>query len=128
GTLGCVWRGPGGTKPILLLAHIDVVPANREDWSVDPFKLTEKDGYFYGRGTIDMKDSLAALLESPIRPKREKFTPERDIIAAFTADEEAGGDANGPAFLLKSQRQLIDAELAINLDGGGGEYKQGKRL
>jgi len=82
-------------------------------------KLTEKDGWLYGRGTIDMKDGDAALLESLIRLKREHFKPARDVIVAFTADEEAGGDANGPAFLLKEHRDLIDAGLVINLDGGG---------
>jgi acetylornithine deacetylase/succinyl-diaminopimelate desuccinylase-like protein len=122
------YRGKGKGKPILFMGHLDVVEAKAEDWSFDPFKLTEKDGWFYGRGTIDMKDGDAALLESLLRLKAEKFVPERDIIVAFTADEEAGGDSNGPAFLLKSHRELIDAELAINLDGGGGAYQNGKRL
>jgi len=122
------YHGKGAAKPVLFLGHLDVVDAKAEDWSVDPFKLTEKDGWFYGRGTIDMKDGDAALLEALIRLKREHFVPERDVIAAFTADEEAGGDANGPAFLLKEHRDLIDAALAINLDGGGGKYQNGKRL
>lgn len=122
------YRGKGRAKPVLFLGHLDVVEAKAEDWTVEPFKLTEKDGFFYGRGTIDMKEGNAALLESLIRLKRERFVPERDVIAAFTADEEAGGDANGPAFLLKSHRELIDAELAVNLDGVGGNYKNGKRL
>ena len=121
------YRGKGRAKPVLFMGHLDVVEARAEDWSVDPFKLTEKDGWFYGRGTIDMKAGDAALLESLIRLKRERFVPERDIIAAFTADEEAGGESNGPAFLLKEHRELIDAELAVNLDGGGGNYKDGKR-
>jgi len=122
------YRGKGKGKPVLFLGHLDVVEARAEDWSVPPFQLTEKDGWFYGRGTIDMKNGDAALLESLIRLKRERFTPERDIIAAFTADEEAGGDANGPAFLLKNHRDLIDAGLVVNLDGGGGAYKNGERL
>ena len=122
------YRGKGAGKPVLFLGHLDVVEARAEDWSVDPFKLTEQDGWFYGRGTIDMKQGDAALIETLIRLKRERFVPERDIIAAFTADEEAGGDANGPAFLLKEHRELIDAEMAINLDGGGGNLKDGKRL
>lgn len=122
------YRGKGRGKPVLFLAHLDVVEAKAEDWSVDPFKLTEQDGYFYGRGTIDMKNGGTALLESLIRLKRERFVPNRDIIAAFTADEEAGGDANGPAFLLKEHRDLIDAGLVVNLDGGGGDLKDGKRL
>ena len=115
-------------KPVLFLGHLDVVEARAEDWTVDPFKLTEQEGWFYGRGTIDMKDGDAALLESLIRLKRERFVPDRDIIVAMTADEEAGGDANGPAFLLKEHRDLVDGGLVINLDGGGGRYKDGKRL
>jgi acetylornithine deacetylase/succinyl-diaminopimelate desuccinylase-like protein len=125
GNLVVRYRGKQRGKPVLFLGHLDVVDASAEDWSVDPFALTEKDGFFYGRGTIDMKDGDAALAETLIRLKREKFVPERDVIVAFTADEEAGGDANGPAFLLKSHRDLIDAELAINLDGGGGNLKDG---
>jgi acetylornithine deacetylase/succinyl-diaminopimelate desuccinylase-like protein len=122
------YRGKGLGKPVLFLGHLDVVEAKPEDWSVDPFKLTEKDGWFYGRGTIDMKDGDAALLETLIRLKREGFVPDRDVIAAFTADEEAGGDANGPAFLLKEHRDLIDAGLVVNLDGGGGRIKNGQRF
>ena len=119
------YRGKRPGKPVLFLGHLDVVEAKPEDWSVDPFALTEKDGFFYGRGTIDMKDGDAALAESLIRLKRERFVPERDVIVAFTADEEAGGDSNGPAFLLKEHRDLIDADMAINLDGGGGNLKNG---
>jgi acetylornithine deacetylase/succinyl-diaminopimelate desuccinylase-like protein len=123
------YRGKGGGgKAVLFLGHLDVVDAKPEDWSVAPFELTEKDGWLYGRGTIDMKDGDAALIEALIRLKRERFVPERDIIVALTADEEAGGDANGPEFLLRDHRDLIDAELAVNLDGGGGNYKDGKRL
>src|SRR3974390_3268077 len=114
------YRGKGKGKPILFIGHLDVVEARAEDWTFDPFKLTEKDGWFYGRGAIDMKDGDAAMLESLIRLRREGFRPARDLIAAFTADEEAGGDANGPAFLLKSHRELIAAALGINFDGGGG--------
>ena len=119
------YRGRHSAKPVLFLGHLDVVEARAEDWSVDPFLLTEKDGYFYCRGTIDMKDGDAALAEALIRLKREKFVPEHDIIVAFTADEEAGGEANGPAFLLRDHRGLIDAEMAFNLDGGGGNLKKG---
>lgn len=121
------YRGRGRGPAVLFLGHLDVVEAKAEDWSFDPFRLTEKDGWFYGRGVLDMKEGDAALLEALIRLKRERFKPERDIIAAFTADEEAGGDANGPAFLLKEHRNLIDADLVVNLDGGGGEYKNGER-
>jgi acetylornithine deacetylase/succinyl-diaminopimelate desuccinylase-like protein len=121
-------RGGKHAAPVLFLGHLDVVEAKREDWSTDPFQLVEQDGWFYGRGTSDMKDGDAALLETLIRLKQERFVPGRDLIVAFTADEEAGGDANGPAFLLKEHRELIDAGLAINLDGGGGGLKNGERL
>ncbi len=121
------YRGKHASAPVLFLGHLDVVEANPEDWSMDPFKLTQRDGWFYGRGTIDMKDGDAALSESLIRLKREKFVPDRDVIVAFTADEEAGGEANGPAFLLKEHRNLIDAAWVVNLDGGGGGTKNGAR-
>jgi acetylornithine deacetylase/succinyl-diaminopimelate desuccinylase-like protein len=127
GNLVVRYRGKRSSEPVLFLGHLDVVEARPEDWSVDPFKLTEKEAWFYGRGTIDMKDGDAALAESLIRLKREKFVPERDMIVAFTADEEAGGDANGPAFLLKEHRDLINAALVINLDGAGGSSKNGER-
>jgi acetylornithine deacetylase/succinyl-diaminopimelate desuccinylase-like protein len=122
------YRGRQLARPVLFLGHLDVVEAKPEDWSVDPFELTEKDGWFYGRGTIDMKDGDAALVESLIRLKRERYLPDRDLIFAFTADEEAGGDSNGPAFLLKEHRDLIDAEMVINLDGGGGNLRNGQPL
>src|ERR1700704_6819878 len=121
------YRGKHSGDPVLFLGHLDVVEAKPEDWSTDPFKLTQQDAWFYGRGTIDMKDGDAALVESLIRLKREKFIPDHDVIVAFTADEEAGGDANGPAFLLKEHRDLIDAALVVNLDGGGGNTKNGER-
>jgi acetylornithine deacetylase/succinyl-diaminopimelate desuccinylase-like protein len=122
------YTGKPEGKPVLFLGHLDVVEAKPEDWSVDPFKLTEKDGWYYGRGTIDMKNGDAALLAALIRIRREGFVPERDLIAAFTADEEAGGDANGPAFLLKEHRELVDAGLVVNLDGVGGVLREGKRF
>ena len=121
-------HGKGKGKPVLFLGHLDVVEAKRDDWSVDPFKLTEKDGYFYGRGAMDMKDGIAAMLETFIRLRREGFVPDRDLIGAFTADEEAGGNANGPAFLLKEHRALIDAGLMVSFDGAGGDLKNGKRV
>ncbi len=121
------YRGKHSSDAVLFLGHLDVVEAKPEDWSVDPFKLTQREGWFYGRGTIDMKDGDAALAESLIRLRREKFIPDHDVIVAFTADEEAGGDANGPAFLLKEHRDLIDAALVVNLDGGGGNTKNGER-
>jgi acetylornithine deacetylase/succinyl-diaminopimelate desuccinylase-like protein len=122
------YRGRHPGNAVLFLGHLDVVEAKPEDWSVAPFVLTQQDGWFYGRGTIDMKDGDAALAESLIRLKRERFVPDHDLIVAFTADEEAGGDANGPAFLLKDHRDLIDAQLAVNLDGGGGNLKNGAPL
>jgi acetylornithine deacetylase/succinyl-diaminopimelate desuccinylase-like protein len=122
------YRGKGAAKPILFMGHLDVVEAKREDWSVDPFKLTEQDGYFYGRGSEDMKDGDAVMAQALMRLRRQGFTPDRDIIVMFTADEEAGGDANGPEFLLKAHRDAIDAETAFNLDGGGGELRDGKRV
>jgi acetylornithine deacetylase/succinyl-diaminopimelate desuccinylase-like protein len=121
------YHGKQSKDPVLFLGHLDVVEAKPEDWSVDPFKLTQQDGWFYGRGTFDMKDGDAALVESLIRLKREKFVPDHDVIVAFTADEEAGGDSNGPAFLLKQHREMIDAALVVNLDGGGGSTKNGAR-
>jgi acetylornithine deacetylase/succinyl-diaminopimelate desuccinylase-like protein len=82
-------RGQGKGKPLLFIGHLDVVEAKREDWSVDPFVLTAKDGYFYGRGTFDMKGDDAALVTNLMRFKQEGFVPERDIVVALTADEEA---------------------------------------
>ena len=109
-------HGTGKYKPVLLMGHLDVVEAHREDWNLDPFKLTEKDGYFYGRGTSDMKGDDAIMAATVLRMKAEGFKPDRDIILALTADEE-GGCCNGPAWLLKNHRELIDAEFAINTDG-----------
>jgi acetylornithine deacetylase/succinyl-diaminopimelate desuccinylase-like protein len=109
-------KGTGQHRPILLIGHLDVVEARRDDWSLDPFQLTEKDGWFYGRGTLDMKDGDAIMTAALIRLKREGFKPSRDIILAMTADEE-GGTANGVDWLLKSQRDLLDAEFVLNHDG-----------
>jgi len=128
GSVVARYRGKQAGRPVLFLGHLDVVEAKSEDWTVDPFKLTEKDGWFYGRGSFDMKDGDAALVESLIRLKREHYVPDRDLIFAFTADEEAGGDSNGPAFLLKEHRDLIDAAEVINLDGGGGDLQEGRPL
>src|ERR1700694_3221716 len=121
-------RGRGKGKPVLFNAHLDVVEAIRATWSVEPFELTEKDGFFYGRGTIDIKDEVAVLAANLIRLKQEGFKPSRDIILAFNADEEAGGDANGVEWLLKNQRALVDAGLVINHDAGNGEVLNGERL
>src|ERR1700747_518058 len=119
------YHGSGQKRPILFIGHLDVVEARREDWSVDPFQFIEKDGYFYGRGTQDMKEGDAILVESFLRLKREGFVPDRDLILALTADEE-GGDYNGIDWLLKAHRDWIDAEFCINLDGGEFEKLKGK--
>ena len=120
------YRGAGrATRPVLLLAHLDVVEAKREDWSYDPFRLTEADGYFYGRGTQDIKGGAATLITAFLRLKHEGWTPERDFILALTAGEE-GGTYNGVEWLLKNKRDLIDAEFTINIDAGGGEIHNGK--
>jgi acetylornithine deacetylase/succinyl-diaminopimelate desuccinylase-like protein len=120
-------RGTGTARPVLFIAHLDVVEALPTDWSYDPFHLTEKDGYFYGRGTSDMKADVATLVWAFLRLKRENFRPSRDLILALTADEE-GGTANGVDWLLKGHRELVDAEFAINPDAGGGHDKNGKHL
>lgn len=120
-------HGTGARKPILFLAHLDVVEANRADWSIDPFKLTEKDGFFYGRGTSDVKDGDAILVTNFIRLKQEGYKPDRDLILALTSDEE-GGDFNGVSWLLEKHRDLIDAEYCINTDGGDFQLKNGKPL
>jgi acetylornithine deacetylase/succinyl-diaminopimelate desuccinylase-like protein len=121
------YRGTGQKKPILFIGHLDVVEARREDWTVDPFQFIEQDGYFYGRGTQDMKEGDALLVTTFVRLKREGFVPDRDLILALTADEE-GGDYNGVDWLLKAHRDWIDAEYCINLDGGEFERVKGKRL
>src|ERR1700682_1890926 len=120
-------RGTGQRKPILFLAHLDVVEARREDWTTDPFQFVEKEGYFYGRGTVDIKDGDAILVANFIRLKKEGFTPRRDLILALTADEEGGND-NGVDWLLKTHRDWIDADFCVNLDGGDFMSEQGKRI
>jgi acetylornithine deacetylase/succinyl-diaminopimelate desuccinylase-like protein len=118
-------HGTGKKKPVLLIGHLDVVEARREDWTTDPFQFIEKGGYFYGRGTQDMKDGDAILMTVLIRMKEEGYKPERDIILALTADEE-GGRFNGVDWLLKNHRDLIDAEFVLNPDGGGLTTVDGK--
>jgi acetylornithine deacetylase/succinyl-diaminopimelate desuccinylase-like protein len=121
-------HGRGKGKPVLYLCHLDVVAANPEDWTRDPFHLTEDNGWLYGRGTIDMKGQDAAVLAALLRMKSEGFIPERDIIVAFTADEESGGERNGVDWLLTEHRNLVDADLVINPDGGEAGMKGGRRL
>ena len=122
------FRGTGSQKPILLLAHIDVVEARREDWSVDPFTLLERDGFFYGRGTMDVKDGAAILVATLARLKQEGYRPNRDLILALTTGEEGGSDYNGVQWLLQNRRDLIDAAYVINMDAGDPVILNGKRL
>lgn len=120
-------KGKGKGKPVMWIGHMDVVDAKAEDWTLPPFKFIEKDGYFYGRGTSDMKDQDASMAASLIRLKKEGYVPDRDIIVAFTADEEVGEEQDGPAFLLKHRRKFVDAGLVINPDISSGEIVKGKR-
>ena len=118
-------HGTGAHKPVLLIGHLDVVEARRSDWTYDPFQLVEKDGYFYGRGTQDMKSDDAIWVAEFIRLKQEGFKPDRDLILALTADEE-GGSFNGIDWLIKNHRDLVDAEFVLNSDGGGVDTENGK--
>ena len=127
GNLVARYRGrDSGRKPLLLLAHLDVVEADAADWTLPPFTFIEEDGYYYGRGTTDDKDDAAIHIANFIRMKEEGFQPDRDIIVALTADEE-GGDHNGVQWLLENHRDLIDAEYALN-EGGNGSMKDGRRI
>lgn len=119
-------RGTGtGLRPILLLAHMDVVPAVTEAWSTDPYQLVEQDGYFYARGTSDNKGGASMLLANLIRYRREGYVPERDIIVLVTADEET--TSAGIRWMVDRNRELVDAEFALNTDSGGGELRDGER-
>ena len=129
GNLVVRYRGKAGSKlrPILIIAHLDVVEARREDWSTDPFQFVEQDGYYYGRGTQDMKSNDAVMVTDFLRLKHEEFVPDRDVILALTADEE-GGKSNGVDWLLRNHRDLIDAEFVLNPDSGGVVTDHGKPL
>lgn len=118
---------PATEKPVLFLCHIDVVEALPSDWHTDPFQFVEKDGYFYGRGTQDMKDSDAALVFTFLRLHREGYKPKRDLILALTADEE-GGRFNGASWLVQNHRDLVDAAFVINPDAGGVELDHGRAV
>ncbi len=122
------FRGTGREKAILLLAHLDVVEAKREDWSLDPFTFVERDGYFYGRGTQDIKDGGAILVATFVRLKQEGYRPNRDLILALTTGEEGGSDYNGVEWLLAHHRELIDAAYVLNMDAGDPVIMNGKRL
>jgi acetylornithine deacetylase/succinyl-diaminopimelate desuccinylase-like protein len=126
GNLVARLRGTGKRKPLLLVAHIDVVEAKREDWTSDPFKIVEKDGYLYGRGTSDDKYMAAAWIVNMMRWKKEGYKPDRDLILVLETDEEIS-DRNslGIRWLIKNHRDLIDAEYALN-EGGGVGVKEGK--
>jgi acetylornithine deacetylase/succinyl-diaminopimelate desuccinylase-like protein len=110
-------------KPILLLAHIDVVEANREDWERDPFKLVEEDGFFYARGASDDKAMAAVFADAMVRFRRDGYKPRRGIKLALTCGEETPNVFNGVSYLIETHRDLIDAEFALN-EGGGGRYDQ----
>lgn len=121
-------KGKGKGKPILWNGHLDVVEAKPEDWTLPPFQMTEKDGFFYGRGSSDMKQDDAAMMAAIIRLKQERFVPDRDIIIAFTADEEVGLEQDGADYLVRQHRDLVDAEYAIDTDGANGELQDGRRV
>lgn len=126
GNLVLRFKGDGSKKPLLLLAHIDVVEARREDWKTDPFKLQETGGYFTARGSIDDKAMASALVSVVGQLKQEGFKPRRDIILALTADEERGDAlSNGAFWLINNKPELLQAEFGIN-EGGGGELRGGK--
>jgi len=127
GNLVARYRGTGtGGRPIIGFAHLDVVPARRADWSVDPFTFLEKDGYFYGRGTTDDKVGDAILVADFIRLRRARFKPRRDLIMVLTGDEETAGSCI--AWLVNKHRDLIDAEFALNTDAGGGVLRDDRRV
>jgi acetylornithine deacetylase/succinyl-diaminopimelate desuccinylase-like protein len=119
--------GPATEKPVLFLCHMDVVQALRADWSTDPFQFVEKDGYYYGRGTQDMKESDATLVATFLRLRREGYKPRRDLILALTADEE-GGRFNGAKWLVQKHRELVDAAYVINPDSGGVDLEHGRAV
>jgi acetylornithine deacetylase/succinyl-diaminopimelate desuccinylase-like protein len=122
------YRGTGEKKPVIILAHLDVVEAKREDWSFDPFKLTEKDGYFYGRGTSDDKNGVATLSAALLRLRQENFKPNRDLVLALTAGEEGGDVYNGVEWLLEHHRDLLNGAFCLNADAGAVQKRHGKRL
>jgi len=127
GNLVARLHGAGAHRPVLLIGHLDVVEARPSDWTTDPFQFVEKEGYFYGRGTQDMKSDDAIWVTEFIRLKQEGFKPDRDLILALTADEEGGG-SNGMDWLIKNHRDLIDAEFVLNSDGGGVDTHNGRPI
>src|SRR6266581_287837 len=127
GNLVARYRGTGtGGRPIIGFAHLDVVPARRADWSVDPFTFLEKDGYFYGRGTTDDKVGDAILVADFIRLRRAGYRPTRDLILVLMGDDETNGSCI--QWLVTKHRDLVDAEFALNTDAGGGVLRDGRRV
>ncbi len=126
GNLVVKLHGTGSAKPVLFIGHLDVVEARRSDWSFDPFQFREQDGYFFGRGTQDMKGADTEMVTAFLRMKQEGFRPSRDLILSLTSDEE-GGPANGVDWLVRNHHDLIDAAYCINADSGGGHIKNGRR-
>ncbi len=121
-------HGRGRDKPLLFIGHLDVVEVDPKAWTSEPFKLDERDGYFYGRGTEDMKGEDAVILTAFLRLRHEGFVPDRDLILALTADEEAGGDADGVQYLFAHRRDLVDSALVLNVDDSGGRIREGRRV
>jgi len=121
-------HGAGHGRPVMFLAHLDVVEAKPADWTLDPFRLTEKEGFFYGRGTLDIKDGAAILVADFIRLKKEGFVPDRDLILALTSGEEGSDVYNGVEWLIANQKSLINAAYCINMDAGDPQIKNGKRI
>jgi acetylornithine deacetylase/succinyl-diaminopimelate desuccinylase-like protein len=129
GNLVARYRGTGAKRPIMLLGHLDVVEAKREDWQRDPFKLVEENGYFYARGAADDKAMVSVFTANLIRYRREGYRPERDLIEVATCDEEIiPSRFSGIVYLLKNHRDFIDAEFALNEGGMGLLDKNGKHL
>lgn len=115
------YRGRGRQRPIILMAHLDVVQALRSDWSMEPFTLTEKDGWYYGRGVLDVKGGCAMLVAALLQMKKEGFVPDRDYVLLLTAGEEASAGYTGIDWLIQQHRELFDAAYALNVDAGGGD-------
>src|SRR5437660_639973 len=129
GNLVARYRGTGARKPLMLLGHLDVVEAKRDDWQRDPFKLVEENGYFYARGTADDKAMVAVFIANLIRYRQEGYRPDRDLILVATCDEEiVPSSFSGIVYLLKNHRDLVDAEFALNEGGNGLLDKNGRYL
>lgn len=126
GNLVARLRGTGARKPLLLLAHLDVVDAHPEEWTTPPFTFAERDGHFYGRGTTDQKAMASIWVANLLRLRAEGWIPDRDLVLALTADEECG-DHNGAKWLVTHRRELVDAELGLN-EGGYGRMRGGERI